>query len=301
MTKSSDLRNSILYYYKNNIISFRKIAKIFSVSHMTVFNWIKGLIPTNKRTTNIFHFEEIIKNYLNKFPQKRLIDIQKFLLLRNITVSKSLIHLIIKKIGYSYKKISFQKFRHNIDTIVLQRQNFIKNINSKLFNSFIVIDETYFYTSMQPHYGYNKIGNKLFVPYKLPQIKYSVIQGITYNGKKYVHISKNNITTDIFFTFIQKLPSNSKILLDNVSFHKSKKIKDIMNNKNIIPYYLPPYSPEFSPIEYNFSKIKKVFQRLKISSKIKNDVKLINKSIKSVSTQEICNMYKKVTSNHLKT
>lgn len=300
MTKSVDLRNSILNYYKKNIISFRKIAKIFSVSHMTIFNWIKGLIPTNIRKSNIFHLEQIIINFLDKFPQKRLIDIQKFLFIKNIKVSKSLIHLIIKKIGYSYKKISFQKYRHNIEILNVQRQNFINNITSTIFKSFIVIDETYFYTSMQPHYGYNQIGKKLFIPYKLPQFKYSLIQGITYTGKKYIHISKSNITTDIFYNFIKILPSNSNLLLDNVSFHKSKKVIDLMNNKNIKPFYTPPYSPEFSPIEFNFSKIKSIYKRLKLFSKIKDDFKLIKKSIKLVSTNEIQNMFNSIINKYLK-
>ena len=45
--------------------------------------------------------------------------------------------------------------------------------------------------------------------------------------------------------------------MDNVSFHKSSKIKDEIEKVGAKILYLPPYSPELNPIEKMWSKIKK--------------------------------------------
>ena len=49
---------------------------------------------------------------------------------------------------------------------------------------------------------------------------------------------------------------NKSFLMDNVSFHKSKIIKNIANNSSNNLLFIPPYSPELNPIEEFFSLLK---------------------------------------------
>ena len=55
---------------------------------------------------------------------------------------------------------------------------------------------------------------------------------------------------------LSKIFKNEKIVLimDNASFHKSKKLKI---PENIKIEYIPPYSPELNPQERRFEEIKK--------------------------------------------
>ena len=50
---------------------------------------------------------------------------------------------------------------------------------------------------------------------------------------------------------------NINLLLDNCSFHKSNKTQDIFKKLPYKIYYIPTYSPEFTPIEMCFSLIKR--------------------------------------------
>src|SRR5439155_21222267 len=54
------------------------------------------------------------------------------------------------------------------------------------------------------------------------------------------------------------LPTNDKnyLLLDNIRFHHSNKIKELLTQKNIEPTYLPPYTPELNPTELCFNFIR---------------------------------------------
>jgi transposase len=49
--------------------------------------------------------------------------------------------------------------------------------------------------------------------------------------------------------------------MDNSSFHKSPKLKEIINAKGCNLLFLPPYSPDFNPIEHQWFGIKNAFRK----------------------------------------
>ncbi len=51
------------------------------------------------------------------------------------------------------------------------------------------------------------------------------------------------------------------IVLDNLSAHKGGRVKEIVEARDCELVYLPPYSPDFNPIEQAFSKIKGLLRR----------------------------------------
>ena len=46
--------------------------------------------------------------------------------------------------------------------------------------------------------------------------------------------------------------------MDNVSFHKGKKTKDLIEKTGARLLFLPPYSPDLNPIEHDFAAIKTI-------------------------------------------
>jgi transposase len=44
--------------------------------------------------------------------------------------------------------------------------------------------------------------------------------------------------------------------MDNLSAHKGGRVKEIIEGRGCVVLYLPPYSPDFDPIEQAFSKVK---------------------------------------------
>ncbi len=52
--------------------------------------------------------------------------------------------------------------------------------------------------------------------------------------------------------------------MDNMRTHHSKEVKRIIEELKINVVYLPPYSPDFNPIEKMWSKIKSVLRKLKV-------------------------------------
>ena len=52
------------------------------------------------------------------------------------------------------------------------------------------------------------------------------------------------------------------MVLDNLSVHKAARIRQTIEARQCQLLFLPPYSPDFTPIEQAFSKIKAILRRL---------------------------------------
>ena len=49
--------------------------------------------------------------------------------------------------------------------------------------------------------------------------------------------------------------------MDNLSAHKGRKVRELIERRGCKLLYLPPYSPDFNPIEEAFSKIKGILRK----------------------------------------
>lgn len=59
---------------------------------------------------------------------------------------------------------------------------------------------------------------------------------------------------------VPKLWEGAVVLLDNYSIHKGKNIEKAIREAGAETIYLPPYSPDFSPIENFWSKVKSLLR-----------------------------------------
>ena len=53
------------------------------------------------------------------------------------------------------------------------------------------------------------------------------------------------------------------VIMDNMRTHHAKAVKKVIEDLKINVIYLPPYSPDFNPIEKMWSKIKSILRKLK--------------------------------------
>lgn len=70
-----------------------------------------------------------------------------------------------------------------------------------------------------------------------------------------------NVDSEIFFAWltkdlIPKLPPESVVVMDNATFHKRSDMQDVLTTAGHTLLYLPPYSPDFNPIEHKWAEVK---------------------------------------------
>ncbi len=51
------------------------------------------------------------------------------------------------------------------------------------------------------------------------------------------------------------------VVMDNLSAHRPKRVRDLIEGRGCELVYLPAYSPDFNPIEEAFSKIKRLVRK----------------------------------------
>lgn len=57
------------------------------------------------------------------------------------------------------------------------------------------------------------------------------------------------------------------VVMDNLSVHKSKRVEKLIEEAGATLLFLPPYSPDFNPIEEAFSKAKSILRKIGSRSK----------------------------------
>jgi transposase len=74
------------------------------------------------------------------------------------------------------------------------------------------------------------------------------------------------INRDAFETYVHKvlvpeLRPGDVVVMDNLSSHKGPKVREMIEAAGAALLYLPPYSPDFNPIENAFAKLKALLRR----------------------------------------
>lgn len=85
---------------------------------------------------------------------------------------------------------------------------------------------------------------------------------------------------------VPKLWKGACVIMDNCSIHKGEEIKVLIEAAGATLIYLPPYSPDFSPIENCFSKIKNTLRS--IAARTYSDLlKAIESAFSQVSLEDL--------------
>ena len=63
------------------------------------------------------------------------------------------------------------------------------------------------------------------------------------------------------------LPPGQVVVMDNLSAHKGERVRELVEERGCEVLFLPAYSPDFSPIEEAFSKLKALLRRAQARTK----------------------------------
>ena len=96
----------------------------------------------------------------------------------------------------------------------------------------------------------------------------TMISSVRLDGSTAPMVIKGATNKEVFKVYVQKflLPTLNKgdvVILDNLSAHKGKEIRELIESAGIELWYLPPYSPDLNPIEKMWSKVKAILRKLK--------------------------------------
>ena len=94
----------------------------------------------------------------------------------------------------------------------------------------------------------------------------SMIGGLCGKQFQSAFMFEGHCNTVVFELYIEKvlvpdLKVGMVVVIDNASFHKSARIKKLIEDAQCQLIYLPPYSPDFNPIEHYWYKLKTMIRK----------------------------------------
>ena len=108
---------------------------------------------------------------------------------------------------------------------------------------------------------------------------------MTINGLLDIHVNRGSTDGGIFIEFVEKcslpclMPFNGKnpnsiVILDNCSIHHVAPVTELIRSVGAMVHYLPPYSPDYNPIEWCFSKVKHAISSMEQVNELTEDIEL---------------------------
>jgi len=92
------------------------------------------------------------------------------------------------------------------------------------------------------------------------------VAGLTTRGMIAPWVLDGPINREAFETYVEKvlvpeLVSGDLVVMDNLSSHKGPKVREMIEAAGASLHFLPPYCPDFNPIENAFAKLKALLRK----------------------------------------
>jgi transposase len=126
----------------------------------------------------------------------------------------------------------------------------------------VFLDETAANTSMVRRYGWAPRGQRCRIAAPAGHWKTTtVIAGLRTSGASALALLDGPVTGERFRAYVTEtlvptLRLGDTVILDNLGTHKVAGVREAIEAAGARLLYLPPYSPEFNPIELAFAKLK---------------------------------------------
>jgi transposase len=296
--------NAVRYYLNHQ--DLRETCKIFNCKYQSLSRWVKtykhskSVKRKTRKNRNLKitpEIEKFVKDYVKKYPTTTLWEYSKLIKEKyNIELSDKSIYNILHKHKITRKRVRSKYYPEKREGQEKQDlETFYNKLKNYDYTKTICLDETSIPLNMTLSYGRSRSGTRVIkktnkYPYKRFNLLCAISADKVIGWKLYPERKGGVKTNDIlsfYHEFIKDKYKNHLVIMDNAVIHKSKIIRDtIENNKNELLYSVP-YHPETNSIEEFFSQLKHY-----IKKESPNTYEQIDKTIKEI-------LANKITKEHL--
>jgi transposase len=136
-------------------------------------------------------------------------------------------------------------------------------------NKMVFLDESGINTGMTRLYGRSS-SNERVIDY-IPDVRFertTILSSVRANGEMVPLVFKGALNGQLFKAYISQclaptLHEGDVVIMDNLTSHKVEGVIDPIIAAGASVIYLPPYSPDFNPIEMMWSKVKTYLRKVK--------------------------------------
>ena len=155
----------------------------------------------------------------------------------------------------SREKKMIHAAEQNRPDVVQKREEWKKFLEETDATKLFFLDESGVNNGLTRNYGRSRGKERVkdSVPFNRP-VRTTIVSGIRLNGNCAIQTMDGAMNAERFKEYVEKilcpaLKPGDIVVMDNLSAHKVQGIKELIEGVGAEVKYLPPYSPEFNPID----------------------------------------------------
>lgn len=300
---SNDLRERILKAVDNREGSRRKLAVRFGVNTSTITRLLQlrrqtgsfqprphggGTAPTLDQD-GLDRLRDLVK----EDPDATLGVLKERL---GVQGSLMIVWRALKTLEITVKKKSPHAAERDRPEIQTKRRSFRRKIKPIEPKRLVFVDETGVTTAMTPRYGRAARGQRVEAAAPASWESLTVIAALGLDGVRAPLALPGAVDAATFETYVEQvlvpaLRAGDVVVFDNLKPHLRPAVFEAIERAGARVLPLPPYSPDYTPIEEMFSKLKGFLRRVGARAKDKL-YEAIGEGLREVTEQDILGWFR---------
>lgn len=156
--------------------------------------------------------------------------------------------------------------------VQIKRKHWVEMLDKMDTDRLVFLDESGININMTRRYGRSKGKQRVVdsTPLNTPKTT-TLLSSIRLDGSTIPMVFQGALNKERFLEYLRNylVPNLRKgdiVVMDNLGSHKVAGVAELIRSVGAVPLYLPPYSPDFNPIEKMWSKLKAFFRKWKLRS-----------------------------------
>ncbi|MGX8008272.1 IS630 family transposase [Mesorhizobium sp. ORM8.1] len=279
---SVDLRSRVLKASDEGM-SARQAAARFGVGVSSAIRWIARakigeLAPRpqgRRRASSLDTHEAFIVGLIEERKDITLNEmVERLVAEQSVRISRSALSAWLRRHGWTFKKKSAHALEQDRPDILKRRRDWFDGQLDLDPAKLVFIDETGLSTKMARLRGRAPRGERCRAGVPHGHWKITTFTGaLRLTGMTAPFVYDGAMNGNVFLAYVEQvlvptLSEGDMVVMDNLPAHKAAGVRDAIEAAGASLLYLPPYSPDFNPIENAFAKLKALL-RVKAERTIK--------------------------------
>ena len=197
----------------------------------------------------------------------------------------------LRRLGLTRKKKTLHADERGRPDVQKKRRSFRREVKRIEPERLVFVDETGVTTAMTPAYAWAPRGERADSSAPRSWESVTVIAALGLDGVRAPLMFPGSTDAATFESYIEQvlvpeLHEGDVVVFDNLSAHQGPAVAEAIEGVGARVLPLPPYSPDYTPIEEMFSKVKEFLRR--VAARVKGDLyEAIGEALREVTDQDI--------------
>ena len=277
MALSMDIREKVMKAIAGGM-SRRQAAARFDIGPATAVRWAKrvetsGSVAPSKmggdrRSRRIEAHAEFILAQLEEQPDLTILELREKIRERHgVGFGHATVWRFLARHKITRKKKTGHASEQEREDVAEAREAWFEGQLDLDPSKLVFLDETAVSTNMARRFGWAPRGERCRMSVPFGWRTKTLVAALRWDRIDAPMTIDGALDGASFLAYVEQvlaptLSAGETVLMDNVRTHKVAGVKEAIEAKGARLVYLPPYSPDFDPIEESFSKIKSILRRI---------------------------------------